>query len=173
MRDLLRSRLFHLAIASGIVALDRVTKALVVKNLSFSDPVTVVPGFVDLTYVRNPGGVFGMFRDIDAGVRTALFTFVPIAAIVLILVYAYRAPAAHRATQIALALILGGAVGNLVDRLSLGYVIDFLDVHWGAYHWPAFNVADSAICAGVGLLLFEGLFSRDTPPEPDRGENAS
>ena len=97
-----------------------------------------------------------------------LFTVVPVAAIVLIAVYAWRVPAAQTMTHVALALILGGAVGNLVDRLRLGYVVDFVDVHWRGWHWPAFNVADSAICIGVGLLLLESLRSPAPAAEPAR-----
>ena len=146
-------------VALAVVALDRITKMMVEAWLPPYRSVPVVPGLVDLTFVQNPGGVFGVFRSLDASWRAGLLTVVPMAAILLILAYAWRVPAEHRLTLASLALILGGAVGNLVDRFRLGYVVDFLDVHWRGWHWPAFNVADSTICIGVGLLLVESLFS--------------
>ena len=167
------TRAIAMSLATAVVALDRVTKAMVEAWLDAYRSVTLVPGLLDLTYVQNPGGVFGVFKGLEPAWRSVLFTVVPVAAIVLIAVYAWRVPAAQTMTHVALALILGGAVGNLVDRLRLGYVVDFVDVHWRGWHWPAFNVADSAICVGVGLLLLESLRSpapaaaepvrRDTP----------
>ena len=148
-------RLPYLVISLLVIGVDFASKAAVLAWLAPRGSVPVISGLFDLTYVRNPGGVFGMFRDIDPGLRSALFTVVPVAAIVLIAAYARRIPPAHRAAQVALALILGGAAGNLVDRIRFGYVIDFLDVYWRDHHWPAFNVADSAICVGVGLLMLE------------------
>ncbi|MGH9867875.1 MAG: signal peptidase II [Candidatus Polarisedimenticolia bacterium] len=152
-------RSMTVAVAVSVVALDRVTKAMVEAWLDAYRSVTLVPGLLDLTYVQNPGGVFGVFKGLEPVWRSVLFTVVPVAAIVLIAVYAWRVPATQTMTHVALALILGGAVGNLVDRVRLGYVVDFVDVHWRGWHWPAFNVADSAICVGVGLLLLESLRS--------------
>ena len=153
----MNARTITLAVASFVVALDRVTKAMVEAWLDAYRSVTLIPGLLDLTYVQNPGGVFGVFKGLDPTWRSVLFTVVPVAAIVLISIYAWRVPATQTMTHVALALILGGAVGNLVDRMQLGYVIDFVDAHWRGWHWPAFNVADSAICIGVGLLLLESL----------------
>ncbi len=148
-------RLPYIVISLLVIALDRASKAAVLTWLAPRGSIPVISGLFDLTYVRNPGGVFGMFKGLDEGVRGALFTVVPVAAIVLIAAYARRIPPANRVAQLALSLILGGAVGNLVDRLRFGYVIDFLDFYWRDHHWPAFNVADSAICIGVGLLMLE------------------
>lgn len=148
-------RLPYILISLLVIALDRASKAAVLAWLAPRGSIPVISGLFDLTYVRNPGGVFGMFKDLDEGIRGALFTVVPLAAIILIAAYARRIPPAHRAALLALSLILGGAVGNLVDRLRFGYVIDFLDFFWRDHHWPAFNAADSAICIGVGLLMLE------------------
>ncbi len=151
------TRLPYLAVALCVILLDRATKGAVSEHLAPRGSLEVVPGLLDLTYVRNPGGVFGLFRDVDEDLRSLLFTAVPLLAIVLIVAYARRVRAEQRLSQTALFLILGGAVGNLTDRFRFGYVIDFLDVHWRGYHWPAFNVADSAICVGVGMLMLETL----------------
>ena len=154
-----------LALSGCVIIADRLTKMAAVAWLDPVGSVSVIPGFFDLTLVRNPGGVFGLMRDLSEGVRSAIFTFVPAAVIVAIAVYAWRLPQSQRLTRTALALVLGGATGNLIDRIRLGHVIDFLDVYWRDHHWPAFNIADSAICIGVGLMLFEGLFMKS--PEAD------
>jgi len=171
-------RLVYLAITLAVVAADRITKMVVEARLDPYRSINVIPGLFDLTLVRNPGGVFGIFKELDPAFRAALFTLVPVIAILLIAFYATRVPASHRSTQISLALILGGAVGNLIDRLRSGYVTDFLDIYWRDHHWPAFNIADSAICTGVALLLIETMFlpggaagQEDTRPvEPSRSD---
>ena len=159
MNESLTRRLPYLFTALLVIAVDRATKTMVESSLSPWRSVSIVPGLFDLTYVRNPGGVFGIFKNLDDGVRGILFTVVPVTAIVLIGAYAWRIPAARRVTQTSLALILGGALGNLIDRFRYGHVIDFLDFYWGTHHWPAFNVADSAICVGVAVLMLETLFT--------------
>ena len=159
----LARRLPFIAAGLAVIGLDRITKSLVETRLAPLGSIPVLPGFFDLTYVRNPGGVFGLFKNLDSGIRGILFTVIPAAAILLIAIYAMRTPAHRGLTQSALALILGGAVGNLVDRFKYGHVIDFLDFYWRDYHWPAFNVADSAICVGVGLLIVETLFGKEEP----------
>jgi signal peptidase II len=105
-----------------------------------------------------------MFKNLDSSIRAPLFTVVPVIAVALIVLFAVKLPLNHRFAQSALALILGGAVGNLIDRFNLGYVIDFFDVYWRDHHWPAFNVADSAICIGVGMLMLETFFAPDRTP---------
>ncbi len=143
-----------------VIVADRLTKMAAVAWLDPLRPTPVVPGFFDLTLVRNPGGVFGLMRDLSEGIRSVVFTLVPAVVIAAIGLYAWRLPSQQRLTRTALALVLGGATGNLIDRISLGHVIDFLDVYWRDHHWPAFNIADSAICVGVALMLLEGLFVR-------------
>jgi signal peptidase II len=152
-----RARIPYFVVALGVLGLDRVTKMMVQASLDAYHSIPVIPGLFDITFVQNPGGVFGVLKGLDAGWRSALFTLVPVLAIFLISAYARHVPLDHRLTHTSLAMILGGAVGNLVDRLRLGYVVDFLDVYWRGWHWPAFNVADSAICIGVALLMIETL----------------
>jgi signal peptidase II len=149
-----------LGLAAFVIAADRLTKMAAEAWLDPLRPIPVIPGFFDLTLVRNPGGVFGVLRDLSEGVRGAIFTIVPSLVIVAIAFYAWRLPREQRLTRAALALVLGGAIGNLIDRIKLGHVVDFLDVYWREHHWPAFNIADSAICTGVALMLYEGLFVR-------------
>ena len=145
-----------------VLALDQATKAVALGHLDRSTSIPVIDGFFDLTLVQNPGGVFGLFRDLAPGARGVLFTVIPGAAIALILLYAWKAAPDGFFARGSLAMILGGALGNLTDRLRFGFVIDFLDFYWRGYHWPAFNVADTAICTGIGLLMLETL-------RPERG----
>lgn len=153
-------RVRWLGLSAAILALDQATKMLVQARLPLHDSRTVVPDFFNLTHVTNRGALFGLLHDLPDPWRAVLFTVVPFAAIVLILYFQGRTAPADRLAHGGLALILGGAAGNFLDRLRLGYVVDFLDVYVGPHHWPAFNVADSAICIGVGLLVLDLLRPR-------------
>lgn len=148
-----RHRLFLLvSIVADVLILDQATKWAVEKNLALYTVKPVLP-FFNLTHVLNTGASFGMFQDSNRA-----FIAVALAVIVLLAFYAKRLLAEGLLTGVGLALIGGGAVGNLVDRFRVGAVIDFLDFHWGNHHWPAFNVADSAICVGVALMFFQNLY---------------
>lgn len=155
------------AIGALVLALDQITKAVVLGQLDLHTSIPVIDGFFDLTLVRNPGGVFGIFRDLSPGARGVLFTMIPGAAIALILLYAWKAAPDGLFARGSLAMILGGALGNLIDRLRFGFVIDFLDFYWRGYHWPAFNVADAAICTGIGLMMLETLRPMRGAPNVD------
>jgi signal peptidase II len=150
-------RIAYAVLTMTVLVLDQATKAIVTTRMTLYTSVPVIPELFHITLVTNRGALFGLFHDLADPYRSALFTAVPALAIVLMLVFQYRTSAADTMTQAGLALILGGALGNLLDRLRLGYVIDFLDVFAGEYHWPAFNIADSSICAGVGLLVLDLL----------------
>jgi signal peptidase II len=134
---------------------DQATKDVVTSRMALYSSIPVIPGFLHLTYVTNRGALFGLFHDLAEPYRSVLFTSIPIVAIGLILFFQFRTTLADRAAQAGLALILGGALGNLVDRLRLGYVVDFIDVFLAKHHWPAFNLADSSICIGVTLLVVD------------------
>jgi signal peptidase II len=149
----------------AVLASDQASKAQVRRLLPLHDSVTVVPGLVQLTHVTNRGALFGMLHDLPDPWRSAIFTLVPLLAIVLIVGFQSRTPAGARLAHAGLALILGGAAGNLADRLRFGQVTDFLDVFVGAHHWPAFNVADSSICVGVALLVLDLLRHGSRPNE--------
>jgi len=140
------------AIAGAVVLLDQLTKVYIDRTFNLYESLTVVPNFFAITYLRNKGAAFGILAD--SAMRVPFFIGVSLLAVVIILWYFRQLPPAQTGQQVGLSLILGGALGNLVDRVRLGEVIDFLDAHWYRFHWPAFNVADSAICVGVGLLLF-------------------
>ncbi|HHL39529.1 MAG TPA: signal peptidase II [Deltaproteobacteria bacterium] len=136
--------------ACAVVVVDQLVKLLVISRLALHDVVEVVPGFFNLVHVRNPGAAFSILSD-GGMVRTVFLVAVTAAALVVI-AFLLRS-ATDRLTVAALSLVAGGAVGNLIDRLRFGEVVDFLDFHAGPYHWPAFNVADSAITVGVVLAL--------------------
>ena len=132
-------------------------------------PIVFSPDFLMLRYAENPGAAFGLFRRLPAGARGPLFHLVSIGAVVLITLYYLRLNGAkeERWALIGLPLVLGGALGNWVDRLSRGFVIDFIEAHWkSVYTWPSFNVADSAIVVGVLLLLLDGMVRRERKAAP-------
>jgi signal peptidase II len=143
-----------LLVSAGVVGLDQLTKWLIQQVLTFGQSIQVLP-FFNLVLVYNPGAAFS-FLSSAAGWQRDLFVAIALAASALI-VYLLRKYAHDRMFCFALSLILGGAIGNLIDRLLLGAVVDFLDVHAFGHHWPAFNLADSAITLGAGLLIWDAL----------------
>jgi len=171
LRAAASGRLAWALVSLLVLGLDQATKAQVRHLLPLHDSVTVVPGFVQLTHVTNRGALFGMLHDLPDPWRSALFTLVPLLAIVLIVGFQARTPSGARLAHAGLALILGGAAGNLADRLRFGQVTDFVDVFVGAHHWPAFNVADSSICVGVALLVLDLL--RHSGRASDTGDAAT
>lgn len=148
-----------LLVAIPVLVADQVTKALVRDALALHESRTIVPGLLDLTHVRNTGAAFGILNSADFAFKPLLMMVVAFAALVAIGAYAVRLGAHERIARLGLALILGGAVGNLLDRLVHGYVLDFVDVYYRHVHFWAFNVADAAITTGAILVLFEVLFS--------------
>ena len=154
------------AIAGFVFVADQLTKLWALRSLA-AGPIVVVPGFVDLMLVLNPGVAFGIFAWLPPQWRW-LVTVFSLAALVLLCSVALRiVPGGGWLGRIALGLVFGGAAGNLLDRWRLGSVVDFVDVHWRQYHWPAFNVADSAITVGVVLLAAEIAFA--SPRRQDGG----
>jgi signal peptidase II len=152
-----RWRAVELVIVAVIVVLDQITKALVKARLPLHESITVIPGFFDLTHVRNTGAAYGFLDNVDFPYKPAVMVFVALVALVAVAAYALTLPATQRIARYGLALILGGAVGNLIDRATMGYVVDFVDVYWRGIHFWAFNVADSAITVGVVLMLVDVL----------------
>ncbi|WP_455208168.1 signal peptidase II [Kaarinaea lacus] len=138
-----------------VVALDQLTKSAAVASLVLFQPVEIFPGF-NFTLMHNEGAAFSFLSD-ASGWQRWFFAIIAIGVSVGIVVWLKRLPADHRLTAVSLALILGGAVGNVWDRILLGYVIDFIDVYYASYHWPAFNIADSAISVGACLLIIDSL----------------
>jgi signal peptidase II len=146
------------AITAAIVVLDQLTKYAVVQRFRLHESVRVIPGFFDLTYVRNPGAAFGFLAG-ASGVWRSIF-FITISLVALVVIAALVRQTRDRLSLYAFALIGGGAVGNLIDRVRFGEVVDFIDWYYRTYHWPTFNIADSAISLGVGLLVIDTLFHR-------------
>lgn len=157
-------RKYHLLIALLVLALDRVSKWAVAREIPLHDGVQVIPGLFRLTHVENRGAAFGLFADSPSEWKIAMLVMFSIVALVIVSALLWRNSHAMTTTGVGLALILGGALGNLWDRLVNGRVVDFLLFYLGQYQWPAFNVADSAIVCGAGLLVIEILFSK-TPAE--------
>jgi signal peptidase II len=146
-----------------VVAVDQGTKQYVDATFNLYESRPVVEGFFNLTHVRNSGAAFGMLSRRDPAFLRLFFLSVTGAALLIVTFYYSRIPWSQRLTLCGLGLIMGGALGNGIDRYTIGQVIDFLDVYVGNFHWPAFNVADSAICIGVGLLLIDS-FCRPVGP---------
>jgi signal peptidase II len=161
----LPARTRYLSIVAVVVLLDQLTKWLVDQYMVLHESRPVLEGLFALTYVRNRGGAFGVLSEADLPHQAIVFSVVSLLALAAIVAYAWRLPAESRRSQGALALVMAGAVGNLLDRARLGFVIDFVDVYWGSHHWPAFNVADSAITVGVTLLVLDVLREPQTAAE--------
>ena len=149
----------YLLLSLAILALDQWTKWLVERHLPPLETHVLVPGFLQLTHVRNPGVAFGFFASGGAAGSWLLVAFAFLA-LALVAVYFARTAPSQKLLLTALGLILGGAVGNLVDRLLDGAVTDFVDAYVGIHHWPAFNVADSAISVALCLLVWDAFFAR-------------
>lgn len=149
-------RKYHILIAASVVFLDRVTKWLVAQNIAMYDHKVIVPGLFSLTHVENQGAAFGLFSDSPSEWKVVMLILFSVAALAVVSALLWKNGNAMNATAIALSLVFGGALGNLWDRVASGHqVIDFLDFYIGSHHWPAFNIADSAIVIGALLLLSE------------------
>jgi signal peptidase II len=148
-------RAHYLALSVAVIVLDALTKWLVASRIELHDAITVIPNVFELVHVRNTGAAFGIGANTDSRLIPLLLNGGAIAVFGVVVVYALRTAVSDRVLQTGLHLILGGAIGNLVDRFRFGYVIDFLDFYVRDHHWPAFNVADSAICIGIALLFLD------------------
>jgi signal peptidase II len=162
MASKFRSRLPYLLLVILILIFDRWTKSLIHEQFDVNQSVPVIDGLFNITYVRNTGVAFGIFSSISSPAKAILLSIFTAAAAVAVAVYSVRSSEKNRLLQVSLSLILGGALGNLYDRLTYGYVIDFVEIFIGSYSWPAFNVADSAISTGVVLLAVE-IFRNEAP----------
>ncbi len=149
--------------AGAIVVADQVTKAAVRGRLPLHASETIIPGFFDLTHVRNTGAAFGILSAVDFPFKAAIIALMATAALVAVAVFAAQLSPHQKLARAGLALILGGAVGNLVDRVTVGYVLDFVDVYWRDWHFWAFNVADAAISVGVAGMLLDLVLPRPRP----------
>jgi signal peptidase II len=153
-------RKYHFLIAVAVIALDRYTKWLIARRLSLHDGISVIPGFFRIIHAENPGAAFGIFADSPSEWKVALLIGSSLIALVIVGALLWKNSQTMTSTAIGLSLILGGATGNLWDRVVSRRVVDFLLFYIGPHQWPAFNVADSAIVVGACLLVFEILFAK-------------
>ena len=165
----MNQRIYYIALAIAVIVLDIWTKALVLARIDLHESITIIPNFFQLVHVRNTGAAFGIGANASSRIVPLLLNTGAIAVFCVVVVYALRSAVTDRLLQTGLHLILGGAIGNLLDRFRFGYVVDFLDVYVGTKHWPAFNVADSAICIGIALLFLD---MRKKPDEVAAAESA-
>lgn len=142
-------------VVGAVILLDQISKALIMGQMALNDSVTVITGFFNIVHAQNPGGAFGFLAGQGELIRRLIFVLLSAVAIGVIYYLYVRTPVVQRLPQLSLALILGGALGNMIDRLRFGRVIDFLDFYIQDLHWPAFNFADSAISIGIGLFLLQ------------------
>jgi len=156
---------FHFLVAALVLAFDRATKWLIAKDIAPHDSIKVIGGFFYITHVENRGAAFSLFANSPSQWKMAMLVVFSIVALVVVLTLLWRNTHTMATTGLGLALILGGALGNLWDRLLTGRVVDFLLFYIGSYAWPAFNVADSAIVIGAGLLVIEVFFAKSTTAE--------
>ncbi len=155
------SKYMRLAGVAGlIVIVDQITKALIVKSMPLYHSVPVIPGFFNITHIQNPGGAFGFLANQSSSLRTIVFLLISSLAVGLIFWFYKNTPKTHPWLANAFAMIFGGAIGNLIDRIRFRKVVDFLDIYLGDLHWPAFNIADSAISIGIAIFIFHLLFKK-------------
>jgi signal peptidase II len=140
-----------------VLLVDQLTKSLVRASLALHESIEVIPGLLDFTHVRNTGAAFGILNTSDFPYKTLLLGAIAVAALLAVAVYSASLTREQLLPRVGLALILAGAAGNLIDRVAIGSVVDFVDVYWGSYHFWAFNVADSAISVGVALMILDTI----------------
>jgi signal peptidase II len=162
MQSNLRSRLPYLVLVFLILVCDRVSKSAIASRFELGQPVPIIDGTFNITYVQNTGVAFGILSALSSPVKVLLLCVVAGIAAVVVIIYSLRNEPRNRLLQGALALVLAGALGNLYDRIRYGYVIDFLEFHARGYFWPSFNVADTSISIGVMLLVWE-MFRNEAP----------
>jgi len=158
-------RKYHILIAASVVMFDRLSKWLVAQKIGLSDSVDIIPGLFRLTHVQNKGAAFGLFSESPSEWKVAMLILFSVVALALKNNMLWKNGNAMNATAVALSLVFGGALGNLWDRVATGRVVDFLDFYVGTHHWPAFNIADSAIVVGALLLLSEIFLA---PPQEEK-----
>jgi signal peptidase II len=158
-------KLGYLAITGGVFMIDQVTKAWAIRRLRFGEDMPIIPGFLNFAYAQNTGVAFSMLDDHGDTGRWGLSAVATIAG-VLVLYFFWKTPRSDDRILGALALLLAGIIGNVTDRLRLGFVIDFIDVQFGSWHYPTFNVADMAIVIGAGILIMDMFMSKKADAAP-------
>lgn len=165
-------KLGYLLVSGAVFMIDQTTKAWAVRRLRFGDDISVIPGFLNFAYAQNTGAAFSILDDHGEAGRWGLSTVAFIAA-TLVLYFFWRTPRSDDRILGALALLLAGIVGNVTDRIRLGFVVDFIDVQFGSWHYPTFNVADMAIVIGAGLLIIDMLLGKKASDTDAKGSGLS
>jgi len=156
---------YHYLIAALVAALDLISKWWIVGHLELHDPVVVIPGFFNLTLVRNSGVAFGMFQDSSSPYKPLILSCIALAALLTIVFYANKLESGQAGLRLILSVVMGGILGNFIDRLYNGSVVDFLELYLRVFHWQKFNLADSAISIGILLLILDSLRPQCSPAE--------
>ena len=164
-------KLGYLVASGAVFLIDQTTKAWAIRRLRFGGDKEIIPGFLNFAYAQNTGVAFSMLDDHGDAGRFGL-SIVAFVAAALVLYFFWRTPRSDDRILGALALLLAGIIGNVVDRARLGFVIDFIDIQFGSWHYPTFNVADTAICIGAGLLILDLFLSKKKIAEESKPQNA-
>jgi len=167
-----RRYLFLAAVVGTVFVLDQVTKAIVQRTMHLHESIPIIAPVFSLTYIRNPGAAFGLFAEQGNGLRIAFFATISVVAILFLGTLFSKTPKEAWLGRLSIAMVMGGALGNLVDRLRYGEVVDFLDFYIGPHHWPAFNVADSSISVGVALMILYFIREDHRATRPDKNPSA-
>ncbi|MBI3610316.1 MAG: signal peptidase II [Nitrospirae bacterium] len=167
-----RRYLFLAAVAGTVFILDQITKALIQRTMRLHESIPIIDRLFSLTYIRNAGAAFGLFAEHGNGLRMVFFVTISVVAILFLWTLFVKTPKEAWLGRLSIAMVMGGAMGNLVDRIRFGEVVDFLDFYIGPYHWPAFNLADSSISVGVALLIWYFIHADGTADRPDENPSA-
>ena len=146
-------RIFYFLFILILLAADQLTKAIVAQKIPFLNSKSIIPGFFNLTHTRNRGAIFGFFSQSGSQFLYVILTLASLAALAFVVFYFFKTPTSERLTIISLSLILAGALGNMIDRIFRGYVIDFMDFYVKKWHWPSFNIADASITIGAFFII--------------------
>lgn len=153
-------RIFYFLFILILLAADQLTKAIVAQKIIFGSSKSIIPGFFNLTHIRNRGAIFGFFSQSGSQLLYVMLTLASLAALAFVIFYFLKTPTSERLMKISLSLILAGALGNLIDRIFRGYVIDFLDFYVKKWHWPSFNLSDASITIGAFFIIFIFFFRK-------------
>lgn len=162
----MKRNLPYLGLIALLVGLDQISKSMIHGSMTLHSSRAVIPGFFNLSYVRNRGAIFGFFSQSQDKLVFLLLTAASLAALSIVLYYFLKAPSSEKMMKYSLALILAGAFGNQIDRILRGYVVDFLDFHVKQMHWPFFNIADSCITVGALILIYIFFFKKGAACSP-------
>lgn len=162
----MKRRYFFFLFILLMLILDQVSKIFIVRNLPLSSSLNIIPGFFNLTHIHNRGAIFGFLSQSRSQVVFYLLMLASLVALSLVVYYFFKTPPEEKSLKISLSLILAGALGNLIDRIFRGYVIDFLDFYVKKWHWPSFNVADASVSIGAVFLIFILFFKRSSKCSP-------